>query len=251
MLDIVFPVTIILSDFTQVQITNDAALNSYINDCNGENETDDDIECLDFQYPITASIFNEITEVITDLAITDDQELYNFIEGLDDNDTATLNFPITIRLSDGTDKSISSLDELEMQIEAVKDDCDEDDDYDYDDDDIDDTSTTAQEFMDYLISCPFSIDEVEINGQHLENLNGTILTFNSDGSVIADLNANTTTGTWSISTNNGLRLNLSMDSLTEINNSWRLNKIDEEDDGKDQVDLRTGTDQLKLIKNCS
>ena len=50
---------------------------------------------------------------------------------------------------------------------------------------------------------------------------------------------------------NGLRLNLTMDTLTEINNNWRLNKIEEEDDGKDQVDLRTGIDELKLVKNCN
>lgn len=250
-LEIVYPITIILSDFTPVQIANETAFDTYTSDCNGENESDDDIECLDFQYPITASIFNEITEVITDISINDDQQLYNFIEMLDDNDTATINFPITVIISDGTGVIINSLEQLEAQIEAIKDDCDEDDDYDYDDDDIDDTTTTAQEFIDYLVSCSFIIDEVEINDEHLENLNGTILTFSSDGTLTANLNSVTSNGTWNVTIDNGLRLTLSMDSLTEINNSWRLNRIVNEDDGKDQVDLREGTDELKLIKNCN
>ena len=250
-LEIVFPVTIILSDFMQVQITNISEFNSYVDDCNGENESDDDIECLDFKYPITTSIFNEITEIITDVTINNDQGLYNFIEELDDNDTATINFPITLILSDGNERIINSLDQLETEIEAVKDACDEDDDFDFDDDDIDGTSTTAQELIDYLESCPFIIDEAEVNDQNFENLKGAILFFASDGTLTAELNNVTTNGTWNVSLDNGLRLNLVMDSLTEINNNWRLNRIVEEDDGKDQVDFRLGKDELKLIKNCS
>ena len=250
-LEIDFPVTIVLSDYTQVLINNENELNSYIDSCNGENEIDDDIECLDFQYPIGASVFNIISEIILDIVIDNDEEMHEFIENLSENDVATLVFPITIILSDDTQRNITSLDQLESEIEMVKDDCDEDDDFDFDDDDIDDTNTTEQEFIDYLVSCPFIIDEVDINDQNLENLRGTILTFTTNGTLTAELNNVTTNGTWSVSTDNGLRLNLTMDTLTEINNSWRLNKIEEEDDGKDKVDLRIGIDKLKLIKNCN
>lgn len=250
-LEISFPVTIVLSDYTQVLINNENELNSYVDSCNGENEIDDDIECLDFQYPIGASVFNTISEIILDIVIDSDEEMHEFIENLSENDVATLVFPITIILSDGTQHNITSLDQLESEIEKVKDDCDEDDDFDFDDDDIDDTNTTEQEFIDYLVSCPFIIDEVDINDQNLENLRGTILTFTTNGTLTAELNNVTTNGTWSVFTDNGLRLNLTMDTLTEINNSWRLNKIEEEDDGKDKVDLRVGIDKLKLIKNCN
>jgi hypothetical protein len=250
-LEISFPITIILSDYTQVLINNENELNSYIDSCNGENEIDDDIECLDFQYPIGASVFNTISEIVSDITIDSDEEMYDFIENLSENDVATLVLPITITLSDGSQLSIASLDQLENQIEILKDDCDEDDDFDFNDDDIDGTNTTEQEFVDYLVSCPFSIDEVEINEQNIENLRGAILTFASDGTLTAELNNITTNGTWSTATDNGLRLDLSMDTLTEINNNWRLNKIVEEDDGKDQVDLRLGIDELKLIKNCN
>lgn len=250
-LEIVFPITIVLSDFTPVQIADETALNGYVDDCNGENETDDDIECLDFQYPIEASIFNTISENVSDITVTNDEEMHDFIDALSENDIATFTFPIMIILSDDTQLSITSLDQLETEIDLVKDDCDEDDDFDFDDDDIDDTNTTEQEFIDYLVSCSFIIDEVEINEQNLENLREAILTFVADGTLTAELNNVTTNGTWSVSIDNGLRLNLMMDTLTEINNNWRLNKIEEEDDGKDQVDLRVGLDELKLIKNCN
>ena len=250
-LEISFPVTIILSDYTQLLINNENELNSYIDSCNGENEIDDDIECLDFQYPVGASVFNTISEIVTDIIVADDEEMYDFIDELSENDVATFTFPITMILSDGSQRSIISLNQLETEIELVKDDCDEDDDFDFDDDDFDDTSITEQEFIDYLVSCPYIIDEVEINDQHLENLRGATLIFVADGTLSAELNNVTTNGTWSVSTDNGLRLSLTMDTLTEINNNWRLNKIETEDDGKDQVDLRIGIDELKLIKNCN
>ena len=100
-LEIVFPITIILSDFTEITINNYDELENFIGECSGENEIDDDIECIDFQYPITISIFNSEFQVIDTVTINSDNELYNFIENeLDDNVLASLNYPVTMILSD-------------------------------------------------------------------------------------------------------------------------------------------------------
>jgi len=250
-LQIIFPVTIILSDYTQVIINNENEFDAFSDSCNGENEFDDDIECLDFQYPINISIFNIISEQIVDITINNDEDMHDFIEDLDENDIANISFPITILLFDGTEIMINSLDQLEIEIANVEDDCDEDDDYDFDDDDIDNTNTTAQEFSDYLVSCPWLLDELEVNEQEFENFKGTIFIFNANGTVTAELNSVISSGIWNVTSDSGLKLNLTMDSLTEINNNWRLNKIEEEDDGKDKIDLRVGTSELKFIKNCN
>lgn len=248
-IEINFPVTIILSDFTEITINNYNELESYIDDdCN--DGIDDDIECLDFQYPIEVSTFNTITEQFLDFVINNDEEMHDFIEELDENTTATINFPITIILYNGTEVTINSLEQLETEIENVKDDCDEDDDNDFDDDD--NINVSEQEFANLLVSCPWKVDELIINDQDLEAFKDYIFTFNSNGTVIAEYNSNSSNGTWSVSTDNGLRLNLTMDSLTEFTNNWRLHKIEEEDDGKDKIDLRIGgEDLLKLIKNCN
>ncbi|PTM07159.1 MAG: hypothetical protein DA407_10750, partial [Bacteroidetes bacterium] len=95
-LEIVFPVTIILADFTEISIANTNELNNYINTCNGENEEDDDIECLDFQYPIIASVFNSNNELLDTINIENDNELYQFIENIGENDIVTIEFPITV-----------------------------------------------------------------------------------------------------------------------------------------------------------
>merc|ERR1712137_1290055 len=49
--DITFPITVILNDYTEIVITSQQQLEALIDDCVGENEDDDDIECIDFVYP--------------------------------------------------------------------------------------------------------------------------------------------------------------------------------------------------------
>ena len=57
-LEIFFPITIVLANHEQVVIANHDALEDLIEDCKGEDEEDDDIECIDFQYPISFSVYN-------------------------------------------------------------------------------------------------------------------------------------------------------------------------------------------------
>ena len=47
----------------KLQINSLDELEDYADDCNDENEDDDDIECMDFVYPITASVFNSNNEL--------------------------------------------------------------------------------------------------------------------------------------------------------------------------------------------
>ncbi|EPR70124.1 hypothetical protein ADIWIN_3806 [Winogradskyella psychrotolerans RS-3] len=53
-LDFVFPIAIIFNDYSQMEIQNEEELESFINECVG-NETDV-INCVDFVYPITFSV---------------------------------------------------------------------------------------------------------------------------------------------------------------------------------------------------
>ncbi len=136
-LDIQYPITIISGDFTETTINSQAELEELIKSCVGENEVDDDIECIDFQYPISISIFNTSFDVIDTETINNDEELYVFLENLDDATLASLNFPVTMVLADGSTVSVNNNEELISTINQAKDSCDEDDDYDYNDDDLD------------------------------------------------------------------------------------------------------------------
>lgn len=138
--EIVFPVTIVLSDYTEVFIANQDQLDSYRDTCNGENEADDDIECVDINFPITINTYNSVTNATNIITIDSDEALYHFVEAIDNYESASLDFPIVVTLYDGTEYTANSIEELKDTIEAYKDLCNEDDNYNYEDDHCDDCS---------------------------------------------------------------------------------------------------------------
>ena len=250
-IEIVFPITILLSDFEIMVINNQNELDEVKESCSGENEEDDDIECLDFQYPITVSVFNSVTEQIVDSTLNNDQDLYNFIENLDENDTATINFPITVQLYDGTEISITSLEQLENVIDDAKDDCDEDDDNDFNDDDCNDCTTN--QLTTVLTSCSdWKVDELELNGTHIEdNFIGFAFNFLSGGEVSVQDGSTTYTGTWnSTESGSNIMLTLNITGLPEFDGGWTVQEIKEET-GESKIDLKKGDDSLEFESTCN
>lgn len=138
--EIVFPVTIVLSDYTEVSISNKDQLDTYRDTCNGEYEADDDIECVDINFPITISTYNSVTNSTKIITIDSDEALYHFVEAIDTYESASLDFPVVVSLYDGTEYTVNSIEELKDTIETYKDSCNEDDNYNYEDDHCDDCS---------------------------------------------------------------------------------------------------------------
>ena len=250
-LEIIFPITITLSDFTTMVVNNQTELNTVKATCNGENEPDDDIECVDFQYPITVSVFNSVTEEIVDSTITSDEQMFDFIEDLDENDTATINFPITVFLFDGTEVVITDLEQLENVIDTSKDDCDEDDDNDFNDDDCIDCTT--DQLATLLTSCSdWSVDELEVNGTHIEdNFTGFAFNFLSGGTISVVDGGTTFSGTWSTTgSGENITLTLSITGLSELDGDWSLQEIKEEP-GENKINLKQGDDTLEFESACN
>jgi len=246
-----FPITIILEDFTEVVINNQNELNSYSITCSGENESDYDIECIDFQYPISASIFDTGNELIDTITISNDMELYNFIENLDASTIVVIDFPITVILSDGTNVVINSLADLAETIENAEDDCDEDDDNDYNDDDCD--NCTPNYFENILLGCSdWIVDKLERNDQDLEdNYIGYVFNFFADGTFMVEWNSITEYGTWSATgSGNNIIVDINIPSLPDCTNNWILHEI-EEYTGEKKIDLRLGDDRLRYESNCN
>ena len=246
-----FPITIILSDFTEEEINNYNELDKFLDECNGENEYDDDIECLDFVYPISGVVFNTDTELTTNITINNDMEMYFFIEDLDDDDVVSINFPISVILADGTTVSIDSLSDLEMVIEGAEDDCDEDDDYDYNDDDC--LACTPQLVENIFSTCnSWIVDKLEINDNDLEDLYVAFsFNFSNDGTISVQENANIFSGTWSTS-GSGINMVVVIDIplLPDFNASWNLHEI-HSTATEDKVDLRLPNDnRLRFESTC-
>jgi len=250
--EIVFPIQIRFNNFVTMQINNQSEFNGQRGNCNGENESDDDIECIDFQYPITATIYDTVTEQTDSVTINNDNELHDFLEDIDSDDVVNISFPISMILSDGTVVNIDSLNELEIAIENAEDDCDEDDDYDYDDDDCE--NCTPEELNMILADCTdWTVDKLELNDNDLEdNYTGFTFNFSNDGTLsVQDGNTNHS-GTWSSSgTGVNIKVIINIPTLSDFNANWNLHEIEEEGNKK-KVDLRqNNNDRLRFESICN
>ena len=255
-LNIEFPITIIEDNFIETVVNSQTELSTLANTCNGENIDDDDIECIDFVYPITVSIYNKTSELTDRISILSDKQLYSFIEDLNENLVVNVGFPINVVFSDGTFIEISDLVVLETTIDLVKDTCDEDDDYDFNDDNEEEEeesmSVSQEDFNDLLIACKWTIEEFEFDGQNLSSdYNSYVFKFNLDGTISDENSGSNSIGTWTITSNNdNLILHIIMDSLTELNAEWVLHEINLEDDGT-RLEIEKSEDKIKFKQDCS
>ncbi len=250
-LDIVFPITVVFANYTTAQVTSYPELLALVAQCPDENVEDEDIECIDILYPITASVFDENNELVDTITISNDNDLYHFVDDLEDYEAVTINFPIMVTLADGTTISINSIDQLEDVIEEAEDSCDEDDDNDYNDDDCDNCTTSDLESV--LVNCTeWIVDDFEINDEDLdENYEGYVFTFQTDGSITVTESDTTFTGTWSASgSGNNINFVIDIPSLPDFNGSWNLHEIEQES-GEVKVDFERGDDdELRFRSDC-
>ncbi len=223
-IEILFPITVILADYTELVINSDDDLETLWESC-GENEIDDDIECIDFVYPFTISVFdseNQLSDVTT---VENDEQLHYFFKEFEDDEVASINFPITVVLSDGSEYVVNDHDELENLIDAAKDDCDEDDDNDYNDDDVDD-SDLRQVLVDGLWEVTKFMDEED----ETAIFDGFVFDFLENGVVEVSKNGQGYRGEWTTYGDEGtLELELFFGDeypLAEIVDDWDLIEFD-------------------------
>lgn len=221
-LEIIFPITITLPDFTEVVIENFEQLRELADACT-EGGDDDDIECIDFVYPITLYTFDINNQQTGEVVVESDEDMRKFFDGLEDDDLVSIEFPVTLKKYDGTEIVVDSNSDLAQALEMAKDECDEDDDDDFNDDDFD------EERFDFcLTQCPWKVMEVvrdEVN--QTDQYFARIMTFNEDGTVtVADGTGNEVEGTWSSSfTDRGPLLTLSFETLVDFNLEWLVYEI--------------------------
>ncbi|BFP41960.1 hypothetical protein FGF1_28050 [Flavobacteriaceae bacterium GF1] len=223
-LEIIFPITITLSDFTEVVLESKEALRELAAQCT-EGGGDDDIECIDFVYPITLFTFDIDGQEPNRTVINSDRELRLFLEERDDDELISIEFPITLKKYDGTEVQVNSNAELARILDAASDECDEDDDDDFNDDDFDEDG-----FEEFITDCDWKI--YEFNRDNMDQTEQYVnyeFDFDDDGEVeVTDRMGNTIEGTWSFMfSDRGALLTLQFDTLVDFNLQWLVYELDE------------------------
>ncbi|ULC60277.1 hypothetical protein MBM09_04630 [Flaviramulus sp. BrNp1-15] len=245
-LDIVFPITIILSNHEEIVIENRDQLEELIQQCKDENEEDDDIECIDFKYPISFTVYNTDFQIIDVITVENDRELYHFIKRIKEETglLASINFPVTMVLADGSEIEVNNNIELANIIKEAKDACDEDDDNDYGDDDF-----TKEHLDELLMTCPWVVYEFERNEDDLNEVyRDYVMVFKEEGVVkVYARGGDILTGTWSTRvTTNGALIKLEFDTLVDFTLEWFVYDLAP---GKIKL-YQEGGNKIILKKNC-
>ncbi|WP_157514635.1 hypothetical protein [Mangrovimonas sp. TPBH4] len=126
-LEFLYPITILLNDYSEIVINNDEELELWIETCEEALEV---IDCIDFVYPISFSIYNCNSQATETVTLESDWELYEFLQELQlSNDAqllASINFPITMVLPTGDEVEIASNEALLETIENAAEICNDD-----------------------------------------------------------------------------------------------------------------------------
>jgi hypothetical protein len=222
---IIFPVTVILADHSEITISNADEMEVLINLCEDDGY-DDDIECIDFVYPFTISVFDSENQLSDAITIEDDKDLHNFFAEFDEDELASINFPITVVLSNGEEFIVTNNEELEELIDSAIDACDEDDDNDHNDDDVDDSKLKQ-----VLIEGVWVIDYFFHGEEKTTIFKGYIFDFLENGIVEASLEDKGYRGEWSTNGDDGtLELELFFGDnfpLGVISEDWDLIEFNE------------------------
>lgn len=236
-LNILFPVTVTRPDHTQVVINSSEAFWDIADECL-EGGEDEDIECIDFRYPLSLSIYDSNLQLFYTAVIDNDQELFEFFHNLNEGVFASFKFPVTLMLYGGAEIVINNHDELEDAVEDNIDGCDEDDDNDHNDDDADDTElVSVLSGGDWKITYFFGgTDETDL-------FSAFVLALYENGTVLASDGASSVDGEWDTNGDDGtLLLDLQFreeppfDAVPEIwtvlefdNSLIKLKNVDKED----------------------
>ncbi|MCG2459868.1 hypothetical protein K8352_03840 [Flavobacteriaceae bacterium F89] len=236
-LDLVFPVTITLSDYSEITIGNEDEFEDMVEDCL-EGGDDDDIECVDFIYPLTVYSFDINLQQTGKIVVGNDMELRRYFSSLDDDDLLSFDFPISLKLYDDSEVSVNNNEELAAVIEDAKDMCDDDDD-----------DFTQERLEEYLVECPWLIREVERDDvnrtdQYFEYL----MNFKVDGTVtVKDREGNVLNGGWSTRvSDHGVLLKLKFDVLVDFSLEWFVYELGE---GKIKL-FAEGGNRIIMTRGC-
>jgi hypothetical protein len=218
-LDLVFPLTLISEDFSE-QVVNDlASFNSLVANC--ANNISDDLGCLDFQFPITGTLYNAANEQTGTLSINNSSEWFNFLSGLSSDVYVAINYPITVIVS-GTATTVNSNTELTDLFNQV--DC------------SNSGGNTSTAIEDQLTDGVWYVTYFFDDYDETSDFNGYSFTFNADGTALAD-NGMQTSGSWSTYTDSGIeKLDLNfgtMDPLEELQDDWEILSV-----SADLIELR-------------
>jgi hypothetical protein len=112
----VFPISITTADYIEIDLANQKSFVNYAFSCANGLMYDDRITCLDFNYPISLSIYDQEESTFETIIYNHDKETFEGMDLFEEGTKATINFPVIVKMVDGTTVNIQSTQELKSRI---------------------------------------------------------------------------------------------------------------------------------------
>ncbi len=222
------PFTIIYPNFQQVVITSQQQFDSIISQ-NSSTVNLPEIDCINFNYPVLINKFNTNNQIESNLTIHNDNEMYNFVLNLLNDEIVGIVYPLTLTNSNNQSVTITSNTQLEDAINNVIGTCDS-------------SITNTASLSSILSSGTWHVSYYYDDYDNTNYFNGYNYTFNSNGSMLIQKNNTQNTGSWDIHTlSNYQRLDLNCNNsyLYELNQQWRV------------MEYNSNNVRLKYIENSN
>ncbi|WOK07479.1 DUF4382 domain-containing protein [Imperialibacter roseus] len=120
-----FPLRVIKSDHTEVAVSSQEELDVLAALCVG-NGLDDDIECVDIEYPISMATYDLQNQIADIRTVADDASLFQLLNEFNNDDLLSIQFPIQVATSIGA-QVIEGNTALQNAFDTAQDTCDEGD----------------------------------------------------------------------------------------------------------------------------
>lgn len=113
-----FPVTVALSNYTEVVITNQAEYNALYEACEqAEVTAQEAISCIAIDFPITILTYNLNLDQTGSVVIESEQQLFAYINNFGDDELFSVNYPITLTGAGEATAVISSDAQLQSSVQ--------------------------------------------------------------------------------------------------------------------------------------
>ena len=220
-IELQFPLTVQLSNYTQVVVTNQAQYDDLVNACEQlENEGESAINCLDFNFPISILTFNATQEQTGSVVLESSEAMFTFMNNLSDDEFFSVNYPITATLSNSSTVNITS--DMDLQFEIT--DCLDNQEA------IDDAEEQADNLTDILVDGLFRVESFIVASVETANDFAEFsFDFANNLTVVAENTVNTAIndveGTYQVASEFEIFLSLDFTSNATIqilNDTWEV-----------------------------
>ncbi len=216
-----FPLTVRLSNYTEVVVTNQTEYNALINACEQlEAAGEDAISCLDINFPMTILTYSLNFDQTGSVVIESQQQLYNYMNSLSNDELFAVSYPIGITFSNGTSATINSDVALQASIEECL----------SEQGTIDEAEENANTLETILVNGLFRVESFVNTGVDTANAYAEYtIDFANDLTVVAENTVNTTVqdvqGAYAVSSQLGVFLSLNFSgnaTFSLLNQNWEV-----------------------------